>query len=550
MAQRDLSNFRSVTQVVPEVPSQLLGAVGQIGERIVQQQMEAQFAEKMSAAQLELNALDNQYQIDYEGNPMGGLKELSASRKATLQKYGSEISPLMGQQWRQAEQELSNRSSAAIQAWGMKQTIVNTKNSMQRMIENDLAQAAQNGLAYAKSGDAQFLAFADYANSKSRLEQVAAGKIGSETFGQLIEDYDQDYMKTFLSGVAQANPSKAAELLRDERIAGSFKNPLEVLKMRDAFDTRARVVARKAEQGQEVNKIDGINGLVQASLAKPMDFASLEQALTAGGIDGPARDLLLQLNGYGAGQKKLADEQKIEYRMKVYDAITALADDKEGVTPKNVAAIQEAVINGMANGAITNTDGIKFINQVVEPLTQQQKKIIESYGEGDYNPFVDKIGFDGIESYYEKIKVDADSLKGSDKTQAELRNNITKSKLYDYYFSSLEVEASAFPGRPAVADIPGLPAKDRNELYRRAQQTAQKLFLQDRYPALRTLPDAPNLIIRDGQVVEGVIGNRQLSPVASVQPRYKLMLRGRDLYRLYPDGTEEFHSPAPEGMQE
>ncbi len=549
MARRDLSNLRSVTEVQAVIPDQTMGAIASIGKKIVDDQIDAQFSEKMSEAQLKLNALNTQYQIDYEGNPMGGLKELDEAKKRIFQEYGSQISPLRGMQWQQATQELSARSDMAIQSWGLKQSQVNTKNSLKKMIDNDLIMASQNGQAFAKSGDNNVEAFLDYAGGRARLEQTAAGKIGSETLGVLLEDYDEDYTKVFLSSVGSVNPQKALGLLQDERVRASIKDPMDVMKLEKAFGARSNVMARQAQETVEIDRVAGVGDLIKASVQKPMDLAQLEQVTGQFGIDGAAKDLLLRLNGFAEGSKKLDDSQKRGYKATVYDAIGKIG--KEEINSKNISAVQEAIITGMENNAIPDGEGIKLLNQIVGPLIEAQRGNISQYQRGAYNPFQDNIGFSGIESYFENnVKiVEPEAATKGQKTEVELNNKINKSKLYDYYMSALELEADALPNRPRVGDIPNLPDAQKEKLYSRAQTTAQELFLKDRYPALRTLPDVPNFVLKDGQLIQGSVGGRNLKPVAVAEPRFKLGVEGDMIYRIYPDGTKQAVAPKPDYLK-
>ena len=94
MANRNTVNLREVTQVVAEQPNDLLEAGVEIGQQIMKQHQEAKINESMSQAQLELNALQSQYQIDFEADPMSGIGEYKKNRKAIFDKYAEGISPL------------------------------------------------------------------------------------------------------------------------------------------------------------------------------------------------------------------------------------------------------------------------------------------------------------------------------------------------------------------------------------------------------------------------------------------------------------------------
>ena len=152
----------------------------------------------------------------------------------------------------------------------------------------------------------------------------------------------------------------------------------------------------------------------------------------------------------------------------------------------------------------------------------------------------ESIGFDGIQEFYENnIARNTDDLNADTARAVKAGNKVNKANLYDYYFGALKARASA-AGVP-VADIPRLPRIQREKIYSEAQAAAQTSFMKQRHPALRTMPDVPNFVYSNGQLIQGVVGPRDLKAVKTAQPTFKLQKDDStgDIYRVYPNGQKE-----------
>lgn len=222
MAQRDLTNMQSVVNVVSKNPSQLPQAVANFGKQILQQNQEARITENMSKVQLELNALDTQYQIDNEKNPTGNIEEYKQQRQELFDKYGSEISPLYSRVWNDNVRKVATQNDASQQGWIIKQTRTNTVNSINTSIKDSIRLANMNGQNYGNGDQQELGAFVDFENSRQSLSEFASKNLGEETTRVMMEDYERDYMKSFVSGVAYSNPQRAAQIMKDDRIKGMF----------------------------------------------------------------------------------------------------------------------------------------------------------------------------------------------------------------------------------------------------------------------------------------------------------------------------------------
>lgn len=257
MANRDLSNFRTVTQVEAREPSGLLGAIGELGQKAVTMHQEAKVAENLSAAQLEISQLDNQFRIDNESNPFDAkaIEVYKKNRQDVLGKYSSDISSFFVGDFQSGADKLIDNSDTTLQTWGYKQSEVNTLRSIDNMAQNEFSLMMQHGLEYGRTGQGDLEAMLDFTASKEQLMKFSEGKVGSATMEAGLEDYESEAAISFIEGVANENPMKAKELLE----SGRFDKMLEVkdnLQLRKQINnTLLKVQKGLQKQEKEIVKI-------------------------------------------------------------------------------------------------------------------------------------------------------------------------------------------------------------------------------------------------------------------------------------------------------
>lgn len=220
MANRDLTNFREVQRVIAEPSSDLIPAVAKLGQDIIRQSQEAKIVENMSAAQLDLNRLTNEFQTQYEGDPFNeqGIKEFREKRRAVLEGYGSNISPMFGRAWKDNAAKLANQNDLQVNAWGYKRADENTKISASNSMSNNFSMANTLG----KQGASEVDALAAYAQSRSELEGFLAKNIGEVSASELLKDYEKDYLKSYIAGIAEADPQRAGMILANPELSEKF----------------------------------------------------------------------------------------------------------------------------------------------------------------------------------------------------------------------------------------------------------------------------------------------------------------------------------------
>lgn len=533
MAQRNINTMREVTQVVAEQPNDFVAMGAEMGQKLIMQGQEAEMQKRASDASLELNKLAMDYRIKYEGNPTAGIDEYREARNAVFEKYGDGISPLLKGAWKDTTMKLTMASDASQEAWAYEQSYKNKVTYTNDTMKNYLAQASLDGQAFGSNQTSNLEAFVNYGLAQQQLEEFGNSNLGSETTKKMLADFESDYIKMFVSGAVETNPERGLKLLDDERVKNSMP-PDQWFKFKSATESRAKAVYKNQQQGTVLAGIKSANGMLKEG--GKAGYAALQAA----DLSDEARQYFEALNGFaGSGSRGgYTAEDKAAFKMGIYEAVSKL-QGAEDVEADSVRVVQDSIFKAMNKGALGQEEGLDMIQQIVEPLVAGKEKAMGDYGK--YNPFSDSIGFDGIEEFYEKnVQLEEkEEMTPTTKKTIAARNSMAKANLYDFYYGALRARANE--AQIPVADVPKLPKPQREKIYSQAQSEAQRLFLQNKYPAMRTLPDTPNFVYSQGKLIQGAAGPRNLDPNLAAKATFRLQIDSstKDIYRVYPDGTKE-----------
>jgi hypothetical protein len=539
MAQRDTVFTRDVTEVaVDKTKGQELQSLADLGEGIVTRSQEAKINQSVSAIQNDLAGLEAKYKIDAQGDPLGGMATYKAERQKLFDQYGKNIDPFFQRQFEDATFKIAKTNDAQTTAWAYEQTHKNTVASVNDTMTNYFKLASTDGDSYGKGKTNQLVAMTNFEQARQQLEQFGTQHLGSEVTKQMMETFSDDYMKSFISGTVESNPSKALKLMNDPDVKSSFKDPEHYFQFKSAIEHRAKRVQKNFEQGGVLATVHNDN----APLTKnggSLTYSQIQQ----GDFTPAAKEYYETLNGFkGSGKRGgFTAEDKAGYRMEIYESVQKLAQDKE-MDAGSVRVLQDSIYRGMSKQAISQSEGLGLIQQITTPLIEKKQKAMSQFSEDSW--FSDDIGFGGINDYYDKnVQLKADNIPASAKAQRgaiETANLVNKDKLYNYYMGAVGARA-ARAGVP-IASVPDLPAADRKKIYADSQTDAIKLFLQDKHPALRTMPDVPNLIYnKNGELIQGMAGPRNLKATGAAKQNWKYQKDDKtgEIFRVYPDGKKE-----------
>ena len=538
MANRDTIFTRDVTDVaVDKTAGQNMQSLAELGQGIVERSQEAKINQSVSAIQNDLAGLEAKYKIESQSDPLGGLEKYKTERQKIFDQYGSNIDPFFQRKFEDTTFKIAKVNDAQTTAWAYEQTHKNTVQSVNETMDNYFRLASGDGQSFGKGKTNQLVAMTKFEQARQALEEFGTSHLGGETTKTMMKTFSDDYIKSFISGAVESNPAKALKLMDDPEVKNSFQDPEHYFQFKNAIEIRAKKVQKNFAQGGVLATIHNDN----APLANggSLTYAQIQQ----GNFTPAAKEYYESLNGFSGHGKRggFTPEDKAGYRMAIYENVQKLAQDKE-MDAGSVRILQDSIYKGMTKGAISQGEGLGLVQQVTTPLLEKKQKAMSQFSEDHW--FSDDIGFGGINDYYDKnVHLKTDDIPPSAKSQRgalDTANLVNKDKLYNYYMGAVSARA-ARAGVP-IANVPDLPAADRKKIYADSQTDAIKLFLQDKHPALRTMPDVPNLVYnKNGELVQGMTGPRNLKPTGTVKANWKYQKDDKtgEIFRVYPDGKME-----------
>lgn len=175
----------------------------------------------LTKARIDLDKLNNQYRLDNQGNPdnPGAKLKLQQDMRKILSDYGAGIDPIAKMDWERSANKLASGYEIANNDWAFKQRAENTKLDVAENINANLSLARSAGMR----GDIGS-AVADYTNSYNQLFGYAVKNMGETEARKLLTDYEEQYMQSYINGLAEVNPQAALEALKQPEIAASLKS--------------------------------------------------------------------------------------------------------------------------------------------------------------------------------------------------------------------------------------------------------------------------------------------------------------------------------------
>jgi hypothetical protein len=223
MVERNISNIPQVTEVTPNLATGTMeSAIGDAGQEIIKAEQHAMIVNNFSKANMDLNDAKLKFQNDYADKPMEGVKAYQEYREETLNSYGDQISPFFRGIWNQESKNMGIRDDMQMNGWAYAQLRQNTVTGVNNAIATNLGQANTDGMNYGSGKISDIDAVLNGAPSRELLKQFGGSNLGVAKTEGLLKNYDNDYMKSFISGVAQANPQKAAQLLDSDTFKDRF----------------------------------------------------------------------------------------------------------------------------------------------------------------------------------------------------------------------------------------------------------------------------------------------------------------------------------------
>ncbi len=526
MASRNLDDSRSVIGQVASNDGLVEVVQSEIALDSVRRQQEAKIIENVSNAELEVNALNNQFKIDYEGDPTNkeGLEALSQAKREVYAKNEEGISPLHLGTFRSETRKVNSKYEGHLNKWGVKQGYKNAVSSINATMENNLNQAYADGEALGTGDLDRNEILGRLMDSNKRLADYGNSNLGSETTKDLMQNYTEDYIKMTVSGLGQTSPGDAVALLDMKDIKESFGDMQQYAKLREGMVNRQRAMERRAKNDSKVSRISkGTSAVRNPSM-------SYDQIQT-GDFSDAVKEYLLRKNGfaeYDRGSRGgLTPAGKAQMKLDVYEDIALVTREGSGATVDDYEALQERIYTAMSSRAMTDSQGLAVLNTVSEPMLELYQKNHEDLGGEnifglDYDSGV-------VDDLYEDHKSEGDTevIKAS--------NNELKAKIYESHLNNIK-EASEAAG-VSLSELSEKDSGTRKSIFAKAAKETRKKTLVSQIPELADLDQIPNSVLtKNGTRISGSIGTTTNKQQGAVYDNSQIIEKNGRFARRYPDG--------------
>ena len=259
---------REVTNVVPDLSqAHMFNSIAAIGKTVQAMQEKkdvAKMNDYLADSQIQMIEATNNWRVENEADPTNpqALQKLNKSYDDILGGYNDKIGIMSRPKWIEASKKIKNQSKLNNIQWGVKKEVANAEGRINSSIEKNLDIA----VGYGTSGDTE-AALMNYDNSKQALEAFGTGILSDQKIATLTKDFKSDYMKSFISGVASADPTRALELLKTDEVKNDINNTDHVKMLETMANKELKDIDRKKKILQRSNKTKVTSELVKDSNA-------------------------------------------------------------------------------------------------------------------------------------------------------------------------------------------------------------------------------------------------------------------------------------------
>ena len=213
-------------------------------------------------------------------------------------------------------------------------------------------------------------------NNFENIEQFAIKNLGQAQADKMLKTYEEDYLKSFVSGVGQNNPTRALQLLDDEEIKKSFSNPEQYLRMRGSLENRQKRLQVASEKKARLNSVQaGISGRSKMS---SMNYAQRQIFYEKNNISPEVQSLYDELDGYAKSRKAIKGEDKLNIKNKLQVLIGETLR-KEDINEEDIELLNDGLASARKKNVISESEYNNYVGDLVEPLTKKTAKEIEKF---------------------------------------------------------------------------------------------------------------------------------------------------------------------------
>ena len=238
MAQRQRAQ-RQVTSVVPDYSEanviKSLSTIAGTVQKMQEKKDVARMNDYMADSQIQMLEITNKWRVENEENPNDpkAIQKLDQQYDKVLTQYNNKISGLSRDQWYEVSDKLKNQAKLQNAQWGLKQELVNAENNVNDSIKKNLELGRNMGF----SGDIKS-ALQTYKNSVEGIRSFSDGVFSQQKISKILEDYESDFMESFIGGMIETDPEGALNLLKRDDVKDSLNSKEREETLKDLSDKR------------------------------------------------------------------------------------------------------------------------------------------------------------------------------------------------------------------------------------------------------------------------------------------------------------------------
>jgi hypothetical protein len=255
-----------------------------------------------------------------------------------LTPYGDQVSLVSRGKWQQHTVALKQAFADDNYQWGVRQSIANAENN----INDSMKKNNQIAMQFGRSLDFDN-AQKNLVSAQSGIEEFTHGLAADDTRKKITRNFQSDYVKNFVMGMAQTDPDKAEEFIKREDVQKQVGSPehLEILQGIVAKAKKERT-AEKVEN-YKTNEDDMLKNYVldPHSVSVP----SVEDSLASDKIRPSFANSL---------KKALLSPKTIDAKTEFSEVESIMSEIVDPKVKSDV--IREHIVNAMSSGKITRND--------------------------------------------------------------------------------------------------------------------------------------------------------------------------------------------------
>ena len=544
----DTSSESSMLSDIGNVAGSLAPAAQKYAD-ILSDQQKVKIDTNSTKARVDANKLVQEWRLKNQSNPdnANAKAELKNSLKEIFDAYGQDIDPVFKRDWNLTVSKLMSAYEDSQNEWAFKQREQNAKIDIAENINTNYSLA----FAYGMDGNIEG-AIADLDNSFGQINGYASSRLGDKNAKGLLKEYKQNFVKNFIDGQMQTNPSDAILSLQNEKIQKLFEDdPRKLQDMKDYAVARFETMKRNRSYKSLVDASLLGSELINKSMETNLSLEEIESLMPANATE-DYKNLIYSMNGYKMSKSKaskttLSDDQKAIGQAEVYEQMAAVMAN-EKATPEDYEKLQNLIYKRMNDKSLSTAQGQKILNEISIPMNEAWAESLKKLSADEVGLFTGDVGAEGVVQTLEKngmITKKEKNKKIKDKTlkeQAVAARARTINKAYELYYDELQKIVDQSPEYNTIADIAAeKDTSKKRDILRTAQNKVTQSILEDRFSFLSSIDDKakPNKVLEQGslQTYNDNLNNSKLGTPVQESVIQKVGQSGGKFYALLSDGT-------------